>query len=119
MTLRRIRLELARTADHPEGSADYGYEFKAPLDGEGHFDETAWRAHKGDCTVHRFWRGEDDQFGRLVHRGNRWLFDYDETDTDDDEPIFRFDRHAFREGEYISITEHDGRQRTFRVVSVR
>lgn len=119
MSLRKIRLELARTAEHPEGSAEYGYEFKAPLTEDGHFDEAAWRASKDACTVHRFWRGEDDQFGRLVHRGNRWLFDYDDADADDDEPIFRFDRHLFREGEYISITEHDGRQRTFRVVSVR
>jgi hypothetical protein len=36
-----------------------------------------------------------------------------------EEPIFRFDRHRFVEGEYASITEHDGVQRTFRVVSVR
>jgi hypothetical protein len=28
---------------------------------------------------------------------------------------FGFDRHCFVEGEYVSITEHDGVQRTFRV----
>jgi hypothetical protein len=31
MTLRSIRLELARTAEFPEGSAERGYEFVAPL----------------------------------------------------------------------------------------
>ena len=35
-----------------------------------------------------------------------------------EEPIFRFNRHSFVEGEYVSITEHDGVQRTFRVTEV-
>lgn len=119
MPLKKIRLELARTSDHPEGSTEHGYEFIAPLTADGHLDAEEWRTHKTACTVHRFWRGEDDQDGRLVHRGKTWLFDYDEDDADDDEPIFRFDRHTLVEGEYISITEHDGVQRPFRVVSVR
>ena len=32
MTLKLIRLELARTKEYPEGSAAHGYEFTAPLD---------------------------------------------------------------------------------------
>ena len=35
MALKRIRLELARTADFPEGSPSHGYEFVAPLDLQG------------------------------------------------------------------------------------
>ncbi|GAA4258374.1 hypothetical protein GBZ26_17910 [Azospirillum formosense] len=119
MPLKTIRLELARTADHPEGSAEHGYEFHAPLTADGHLDLEEWRGHKAACTVRRFWRGEDEQTGHLIHRGKGWLFDYDADDSDDDEPIFRFDRHTLVEGEYISITEHDGQQRPFRVVSVR
>jgi hypothetical protein len=46
------------------------------------------------------------------------VFSY-EIGEQDDEPIFRFDRHAFVEGEYVSITEHDGVTRPFRVASVR
>ena len=38
---------------------------------------------------------------------------------DDDEPIFKFDRHVMKQGEYVSITEHDGVMRPFRIVSVR
>ncbi|CAO3427224.1 hypothetical protein [Azospirillum argentinense] len=119
MPLKTIRLELARTADHPEGSAEHGYEFTAPLTSDGHLDLEEWRDRKAVCTVRRFWRGEDEQTGHLVHRGKGWLFDYDADDSDDDEPIFRFDRHTLVEGEYISITEHDGVQRPFRIVSVR
>jgi hypothetical protein len=37
---------------------------------------------------------------------------------DDGEPIFRFDRHRFAVGEYVSITEHDRVQRTFQVAEV-
>ena len=119
MTLRTIRLELARTAGSPEGSAERGYEFVAPLTDDGHLDAQEWRARRNDCAVHRFWVGEDDVYGRLVHhRGHDWAFHYNGMDDEEEEPIFRFDRHRFVVGEYVSITEHDGVQRTFRVAEV-
>jgi hypothetical protein len=57
----------------------------------------------------------------LVHKpGGGWGFHYDiHGAPDDDETGYRFDHHAFRPGEYVSIKEHDGVLRTFRVVSVR
>ena len=119
MTLKTIRLELARNVDFPEGSVSHGYEFRAPLDASGALDRDAWQRERNHCTVRRFWQGRPDETGRLVHtRGRNWLFDYDQAREDDDEPIFRFDRHHFVPGEYVSITEHDGVQRTFRVVTV-
>ena len=118
MALRKIRLELARTAEFPEGSAQRGYEFVAPLTSDGHLDVDDWRTQQDACTVHRFWVGEDDAYGQLVHhRGHDWAFRYDDL-SDEEEPIFRFDRHSFVVGEYVSITEHDGVQRTFRVIEV-
>ena len=36
----------------------------------------------------------------------------------DDEPGYMFDSHVFREGECVSITEHNGETRLFRVVCV-
>lgn len=119
MALRRVRLELARTAEFPEGSAQRGYEFVAPLTDNGHLDEAEWRTQREACTVHRFWAGDDDEYGRLVHHGgDRWAFWYDRLGDDAEEPIFRFERHRFLAGEYVSITEHDGVQRTFRVIEV-
>ena len=119
MTLRTIRLELARTREAPDGSAHCGYEIHAPLTADGHFDAEAWKKVKRACSVRRFWEGEDDEQGILVHRGgHRWLISYAEGDADD-EPIFRFDRHVFQEGEYVSITEHDGVTRPFKVIAVR
>jgi hypothetical protein len=54
MALRRVRLELARDHDFPNGSATRGYEFTAPLTDEGHLDAEEWRGGKDKCTVRRF-----------------------------------------------------------------
>ena len=119
MTLMRVRLELARDHEFPNGSRDRGYEFAAPLTDSGHLDPAEWRKHRERCRVKRFWTGEKDEIGHLVHRrGGQWAFDYDPNRSDDDEPGFKFGSHRFVPGEYVSITEHDGVQRTFRIVSV-
>jgi hypothetical protein len=52
------------------------------------------------------------------HRGHNWAFHYDGMEDEDEEPIFKFDRHRFVPGEYVSITEHDEVQRTFLVTEV-
>jgi hypothetical protein len=117
--LKTIRLELARTKENPEGRSDTGYEFSAPLTADGHLDAAAWKSHRADCKVRRFFPGEKIEQGALLHLGpDRWVFSY-EKGAADDEPAFRFDRHLFKPGEYVSITEHDGITRTFKVVSVR
>lgn len=120
--LKRIRLELARSKEFPEGSARHGYEFVAPLDANGHIDPELWRLHREHCRVRRFW-GAEEEVGRLVHKAGgsehaRWVFDYDETAEDDDEAGYRFASHAFRPGEYVSIRDEDGVLHTFVVVAV-
>lgn len=118
MGLKKIRLELARTPEFPEGSVECGYEFTAPLDRNGSLDSKLWARDKDKCTVRRFWKEAEDEHGRLTHhRNGTWAFSYGP--EDEDEPIFRFDKHRFVPGEYISITEHDGVARPFRVVDVR
>lgn len=95
-----------------------GYEFYAPLNAEGHLDRDEWRTCSNQCTVHRFWLGEGDEHGHLVHRGSGWAFHYEDVGADDDEPLFKLDRHTLIPGQYISIAEHNGVQRTFRVAYV-
>lgn len=126
MTLKTVRLELARDPDFPNGSAARGYEFTAPLTPEGHIDAEVWRKERKRCTVRRFWAGEDDELGHLIHtRGRSWVFHYGDdaqpsrNEPGDDETGFKFDHHVFQEGEYVSVHEHDGSMRTFRVVQVR
>lgn len=117
--LRHIRLELARMPGKPDGSARCGYEFHAPLTADGHLDAEAFAAHRSQCVVHRFWEGEKAETGHLLHLGrDRWVFSYG-PGTEDDEPAFKFDRHRFLAGEYVSITEHDGVTRPFRIVWVK
>ena len=118
MGLKRIRLELARTPEFPQGNPDHGYEFVAPMTDDGHIDAIAWKEVKDRCEVTRFWGQGEFESGMLRHVGGGWRFDYKAKDDSDDEPFFKLDRHALTEGAYVSITEHDGVQRPFRVVSV-
>jgi hypothetical protein len=121
--LKRIRLNLARSKQFPNGSSRHGYEFVAPLDGDGHIDVELWRKHRAHCRVRRFWNGERDEIGMLVHKSGgkehgRWVFDYDQAAETDDEAGYRFGAHAFRPGEYVSIRDEDGDMHTFQVASV-
>ena len=63
MSLKKIRLELARTPGFPEGSGRHGYEFTAPLDAKGNLDAAGWAKAKEACSVLRFWDGEPDEHG--------------------------------------------------------
>lgn len=121
--LKRIRLNLARSPEFPQGSGQHGYEFVAPLDAGGHIDVSLWRKHRDQCRVRRFWAGDEDEIGKLVHKPGgvehaRWVFDYDDSSEDDDEAGYRFGAHAFRPGEYVSIRDEDGGMHTFQVASV-
>jgi len=120
MALKRIRLELARDHDFPNGSATRGYEFVAPLDDNGHLDAAGWRENREACRVRRFWENEGDEVGHLIHKpGGSWAFHYDiQGEEDDDEAGYRFSGHLFQPGEYVSVREHDEELRTFRVITV-
>ncbi len=118
--LKRVRLELARDRDFPDGSHERGYDFIAPIDDKGHIIAAEWRRLKDRCRVRRFWANEGDEVGHIVRkRGGSWAFHYDVHGAEDnDETGYRFDSHAFVPGEYVSIREHDGVLRTFHVRSV-
>jgi len=123
VAMRKITLEEARAKGAPAGLAVHGYEFVAPLDGEGFINPDAWRHERMRCFVHRLERGQIVERGLLVHRpggpgGAHWGFDYVAGATDDDEVGWRFAAHAFRPGEYVSVRDDDGDLRTFRVSAV-
>lgn len=121
MSMKKIRLELARDREFPNGSRLHGYEFLAPLDAGGRIDAAEWHNRPGACRVLRFWGNAEHEHGRLVRRpGGAWAFHYEEAgDIDvDDEVGYRFADHVFRPGEYVSIREADEELRTFRVTNV-
>jgi hypothetical protein len=96
----------------------------APLDPEGHIDPILWKKYRDYCRVRRFWAGEEDEVGRLVHKPGgaehaRWVFDYNHPDEDDDDEAgYKFGAHAFLPGEYVSISGQNGKLHTFIVVTV-
>ena len=116
--LKKIRLELGRTPNRPEGDPSVAYEIVAPLDRSGHLDAEAWRTQRANCVVAHLRPGLPVEKGTLLHRaGNVWAFSY-RPGPDDDEPLFKLASHQFRPGEYVSITGHDGAQQPYKVVSV-
>jgi hypothetical protein len=119
MSLMTIRLELGRTADAPQGDANHGYEFVAPLNSDGHLDIAEWAAKKDRCGVRSFRPGHVERKGMLRHVGRGWRFDYLPGRTDDDEPFFKLDRHIIAPGLYVTITEEDGIERPFRIAAVK
>lgn len=118
--LQRVRLDLARCHDHPNGSHEHGYDFIAPIDSDGHISSEAWHLVRDRCRVRRFWLDAPDEVGHLVHkRGGAWAFHYDiRGDAAHDEAGFHFETHKFAPGEYVSIKEQDGELRAFFVKSV-
>jgi hypothetical protein len=121
MSLSKIRLELARDHDFPDGSRDRGYEFTAPLADDCRISDSGWKSLRDRCRVRRFWSGEPDEVGHLIRKpGGSWAFHYDLLgDADDDETGYRFGNHQFVPGEYVSIKEHDDVLRTFKVMMVQ
>jgi hypothetical protein len=121
--LNRILLTLARSREFPDGSPRHGYDFIAPLDDDGHIDPVLWKKYRDYCRVRRFWEGEEDEVGSLVHKPGgaehaRWVFDYNPDEDGDDEAGYKFGTYAFVPGEYVSISGQDGKLHTFLVVTV-
>ena len=121
--MHKIRLELARSKNEPEGSPGDGYEFHAPLDDTHHIDLDAWKEKRALCFVHRLENHQTVERGILTHRpggigGATWAFDYDYEADGDEEAGYRFGAHPFVPGEYVSIRDQDGVLRTYKVASV-
>ena len=112
--LRKVRLELARCHEHPEGSAAHGYELALPLTADLHLDRAQWLKCRTESTFRRFWGEEEPASGRLEHVRQGWILAFDRA-AGESEAIFKGDSHRFAEGEYVSIRERDGQTRTFRV----
>lgn len=122
--LQNITLRLARNQEFPEGSPERGYEITAPLDASGRLDADAWRKVRGRCRVRRFWAGEDDRTGQLIHDaggagGATWKIDYDPGAFETGATGYRLDAHRFIVNEYVSIRDIDGQSYTFKIEEIR
>ncbi len=120
MPLSRIVMRLARNpgTEFAGGDDRRGYTLVAPLDASGKLDATAFAKDAKACTVHRFAPDEDAVDGQLDRRASRWFFNYGESDDLEEEPVFRLGEHVFAVGEYVTVTDEDGRPLTYKVVEV-
>jgi hypothetical protein len=110
-----VRLELARTAEFPQGSASRAYMLRVPLDADGLIDGATLAQRPAMATVRRFWPNEPDQIGHLIRSGKAWVFSY-AIGEDDDEKLYHLEDHPLRVGDYVTLTEPDGSRFPFRVV---
>src|SRR5690242_8223514 len=120
MALSRIVMRLARNpgTEFSGGDDHRGYTLVAPLTADGHLDEAVYAKHRDASTVRRFAPDEDPADGRLARRGTRWFFDYGDDVGEEDEPLYRLGDHRFAVGEYVTVTDDDGRPLTYKVVEV-
>ncbi|MDP1619050.1 hypothetical protein [Phenylobacterium sp.] len=121
MTLSRIVMRLARNpgTEFAGGDDHRGYALTAPLTADGYLDDEAYAKSRAECVVRRFAPDEDAVDGRLAKRRDHWFFDYDSDDTEDDEPLHRLGEHRFAVGEYVTVTDEDGRPLTYKVMEVQ
>ncbi|HEY5107058.1 MAG TPA: hypothetical protein VII73_09860 [Caulobacteraceae bacterium] len=120
MSLSRIVMRLARNpgTEFAGGDDHRGYALTAPLTADGHLDEAAYVKARDACQVRRFAPDEDPVDGRLARRGARWFFDYEDAGAAEDEPVYRLGEHRFAVGEYVTITDENGRPLTYKVAEV-
>lgn len=119
MSLSRIVLRLARNpgTEFADGDDHRGYTLTAPLTADGLIDEAAFKSARAKAIVRHFTPDEDVQEGVLNKRGASWFFDYGD-EGEDAEPLYRIGEHKFAVGEYVSITDEDGRLLTYKVTDV-
>uniref|UniRef100_B0SZV0 Uncharacterized protein n=1 Tax=Caulobacter sp. (strain K31) TaxID=366602 RepID=B0SZV0_CAUSK len=120
MSLSRIVMRLARNpgTEFSGGDDHRGYALTAPLTEDGLLDAAAYAKAKDECVVRRFAPDEEAADGRLNRRGAHWFFDYDKDVEADDEPVHRLGEHRFALGEYVTVTDEDGRPLTYKVMEV-
>ena len=119
MSLSRIVMRLARNpgTEFADGDDHRGYTLTAPLTTDGKLDEVALKGLKGGASVRNFLPDEDAREGKLGQSGERWFFDFGD-EAEGEEPLYRLSEHRFAVGEYISITDEDGRLLTYKVTDV-
>ena len=113
-----IRLELARTPEFPQGSPSRAYLIRLPLDADGRIDESELATDPARATVHRHWPNEADRSGYILRTPSGWAFSYEPGEADD-ENVFHLETHHMKIGDYITLTEPDGRQLPFRVTNLK
>ena len=111
---KKIRLELARTAEFPAGSVSRGYLIRLPLEDSDRVDRDAVADNPHRATVRRYWSTEPDEAGLVQEAGNRWAMRCDGSA----DRMLLLDNVPIRLGQLISVVEPSGETLPFRVASI-
>ena len=116
-SFRKIRLELARESEHPEGDAQFSYTLIAPLNSLSQIDHDTWRSYQEASRIIRQRPGKQVAAGHIIRdESGTWTFHYEEHGGED-EIGYRLSDERFTVGEYISILGEDGTH-VYKVASV-
>ena len=120
MALSRIVMRLARNpgTEFANGDDHRGYTLVAPLAADGRLDPAGYEHARAKCQVRRFAPDEDPAIGRLARRGQQWFFDFGDSEDLGVEPVYRLGDHRFAVGEYVTVTDEDGRPLTYKITDV-
>ncbi|HEY1928469.1 MAG TPA: hypothetical protein VGG92_13460 [Caulobacteraceae bacterium] len=120
MRTSRIVMRLARNpgTEFANGDDHRGYTLTAPLTQDERLDSVAYEHARSKCQVRRFAPDEDPAIGRLARRGGQWFFNFDDTEDLGVEPVHRLGDHRFAVGEYVTVTDEDGRPLTYKITDV-
>jgi hypothetical protein len=122
MAVVRITLALTAGPGLPEGSTAHRYEIELALDSGGHPDAAAWLADPEPWRARRIQPDTDPVQGDVQHEPDHgWSIRFFGTAAegpDAPETMFDCGSDPVRPGEYVTVTEPDGVEWTYRVVAV-
>lgn len=116
MTWHLIRLDLARSAQHPQGSHEHCYLVRLPLDARGFIDRAELKAHPDRATVLRSRPDEPERSGHVGRSAGEWVFSYAPGEGDD-ERLFRLETHPLQRGDYLTVIDTGRESFCFEVVA--
>jgi hypothetical protein len=117
MQWKRIRLVLDQTPEFPAGSASRAYLVQLPVKEDGLVDTAILETALHRARIRRHWPNEADRSGSITRTTSGWGFAHG-AQEEGGRPIFHLETQRLCVGESITLTEPDGRQQTYRVVSV-
>lgn len=113
MSWKTVRLELAKTSDHPNGSPVRAYLMRLPLDRNGAISPLDYERDPNRATVRRFWPNEPDRAGTLDHGPLGWSLVFRQGPSAQE--IYHMQTLKIALDQHVVIAAPDGQWLPFRV----
>jgi hypothetical protein len=117
MNWRTVRLELASSDKHPNGSVGRALILHVPIASDGHIDPIAIDRSPERATVRRFWGSEQDCYGLVKPGEGNWSLQC--AKATGELLIFSLESAQIHLDGLVKVRQPEGHDLPFRVVSVR